>query len=218
MKAEIIDYIKRNRVSTTEVADCMGKSGAIEGVLPLNRGHFKVGPVHWVYAYKESNWDVHEQIIDTQEGEVIFIDAIDCGSRAIIGELVVKYLLLYKQCAAVTSNAKFRDANSLIKENYSVWGTGVTPVGCFNTKPVTPPPAELLAAHRDQFDGAIAVCDDSGMVLIPKELHTREFYQRLINIEAQEDIWFDRLDRHKENTFEIVCLKKYLSEGKTNDR
>ena len=60
------------------------------------------------------------------------------------------------------------------------------------------------------YDGAIAVCDDCGVVIIPKECHTEEFYEKLVDIEEQEDIWFSRLDHYKENTFEIVCLKNYL--------
>lgn len=212
MKSEIIDYIRRNRVSTTEVADCLGKSGVLENVLPINRGHFKVGNVKWVYAYKETNWDVHEQIITTQENDIVFIDAIECGNRAIIGELVSKYILLYRQASAIVSNAKMRDAGALIRENYPIWCAGVSPVGCFNEKPTSPPNAELLTAHRSKYEGSVMVCDDCGVVLIPKEYHNANFLNKLIKIEEQEDIWFDRLDRKKENTFEIVCLKKYLEE------
>lgn len=212
MKKEIIDYIKRNRVSTTEVADCLGKSGALENVLPINRGHFKVGNVKWVYAYKETNWDVHEQIVSTQEDDIVFIDAIDCGNRAIIGELVSKYILLYRQANAIVTNSKMRDAGALIRENYPIWCTGVTPVGCFNQKPEPPLDVQTENEHREKYDGSIMVCDDCGVVLISKEYHNEEFLDKLIKIEEQEDIWFDRLDRKKENTFEIVCLKNYLKE------
>lgn len=209
MKEKIIDFIKRNRVSTTEVADCLGKSGVLENVLPINHGHFKVGNIKWVYAYKETNWNVHEQIVDTQENDIVFIDAIDCKHRAIIGELVSKYILLYCQASAIVVNAKMRDAGALIRENYPIWSTGVTPVGCFNTKPEPQLDREIEKKHREMYDGAIAVCDDCGVVIIPKENHTKEFLQKLIDIENQEDIWFDRLDHYKENTFEIVCLKTY---------
>lgn len=210
MKAKIIDFIRRNRVSTTEVADCLGKSGVLENVMPINRGHFKVGNVKWVYAYAESNWDVHEQIISTEENDVVFIEAFDCKHRAIIGELVCKYILLYKQASAIICNAKFRDAGALLRENYPIWCTGFTPVGCFNTKPEIALDSTIVENSRSKYEGAIAVCDDCGVVIIPKELHTEDFFQKLIHIEEQEDIWFNRLDHYKENTFEIVCLKKYL--------
>lgn len=210
MKGKIIDYIKRNRVCTTEVADCMGKSGVLENVMPINRGHFKVGNVKWVYAYKETNWKVHEQITSTKENDIVFIEAFDCGNRAIIGDLVSKYILLYLQAAAIICNTKFRDASELLRENYPIWCTGLTPIGCFNKKPTSDLDIEVYKKHKERYDGAIAVCDDCGVIIIPKELHTQEFYEKLLDIENQEDIWFDRLDHYKENTFEVVCLKNYL--------
>lgn len=211
MKNRIIDYIRRNRVSTTEVADCLGKTGALPEVMPINRGHFKVGSVKWVYAYDNSNYPVHEQIRDTKEGEIVFIEAFDCGQRAIIGDLVSKYILLYLQAGAIICNTKFRDAANLLKENYPIWCTGFTPVGCFNKKPSIELDPQLIAKHRNLYDGSIAVCDDCGVVIIPKELHTEAFFKKLEAIEAQEDIWFDRLDHYKETTFDIVCLKTYLN-------
>lgn len=211
VKQKIIDFIRRNRVSTTEVADCLGKTGVIENVMPINSGHFKVGNVKWVYAHAESNWDVHEQIIMTEENDVVYIEAFDCKHRAIIGELVCKYILLYKQASAIICNAKFRDAGALLRENYPIWCTGFTPVGCFNTKPEIALDSSIIENSKSKYEGAIAVCDDCGVVIIPKELHTEEFYQKLVYIEEQEDIWFSRLDHYKENTFDIVCLKKYLN-------
>ncbi len=210
MRNEIIRYLKRNRVSTTEVADCLGKSGALEGVLPLNRGHYRVGRVKWVYAWAESNYPVHDMIRDTQEGDVVLIEAFECGKRAIIGDLVSKYILLYRQAAAIVCTAPFRDAASLIKENYPIWCTGVTPVGCFNTKPEPDLDDEVKRRHAEEYEGAIAVCDDCGVVMIPKKWHTAEFLVKLENIENQEDIWFDRLDHYKEDTLSIVCHKTYL--------
>ena len=212
IKNRIIDYIRRNRVCTTEVADCLGKSGALENIMPINRGHFKVGNVKWVVADHESNWNVHKMIIDTQERDIVFIDAFECKHRAIVGELVSKYILLYKQAEAIVCNAKFRDASALIRENYPIWCAGLTPVGCFNKKPeVDIEETEWYKEHKTLYDGAIAVCDDCGVVVIPKEYHTEEFLVKLAQIEEQEDVWFDRLDHFKENTFEIVCLKSYLN-------
>ena len=210
IKKRIIDFIRRNRVSTTEVADCLGKTGVLENVMPINCGHFKVGNVKWVYAYAESNWDVHEQIISTKENDIVFIEAFDCKHRAIIGELVCKYILLYRQASAIVCNAKVRDAGALLRENYPIWCTGFTPVGCFNTKPEIALDSTIVEMSKSKYEGAIAVCDDCGVVVIPKELHTEDFYQKLVKIEEQEDIWFNRLDHYKESTFDIVCLKKYL--------
>lgn len=212
IKNTIIDYIRRNRVSTTEVADCLNKSGVLENVMPISRGHFKVGNVKWVFAYNETNWNVHEQIISVQENDIVFIEAFDCKDRAVIGSLVSKFLLLYKQATAIITTTKLRDAAVLLRENYPIWSTGFTPVGCFNYKADAPMDDTIIKKHQDLYDSAIAVCDDCGVVIIPRDCHTEDFYQKLIQIEELEDIWFDRLDRKKENTFEIVCLKNYLND------
>ncbi len=210
IRQEIIDYIRRNRVSTTEVADCLGKSGALSEVMPLNGGHFKVGPIKWVYAYDESNWPVHEQLATMEENHVIMVSAFDCAERALFGELVSKYLILYQQSEAIVVDGYMRDAAALKRENYPVWCKGVTPIGCFNKQPETPYAEEIVSEYREKYDGAIAVCDDCGVVVIENNQINHELLERLKQIEAQEDIWFERLDKYKENTFDIVCLKKYL--------
>lgn len=208
----IVDYLERNRVSTTEVADALGKMGVLPELMPINRGHYRAGKVKWIYAYEESNWPVHEQIQDIEENCIIFVEAFDCGERAIFGELVSKYLLLYRKSKALVIDGKMRDAAGLIKENWPIWCNGLSPVGCFNRKPKKKFDEEIRKQHYDQYDGAVAVCDDCGVVVIPKDCLTKEFLVKLTNMENQEDIWFDRLDHYKENTFEIVCLKKYLDD------
>ena len=50
IREKIIEYIRVNKVSTTEVADCLGKTGALTDVMQVNRGHIKVGKIKWVYA------------------------------------------------------------------------------------------------------------------------------------------------------------------------
>jgi len=210
MKTQIIDYIKRNRVSSTEVADCMDKAGAIVNVQAVSRGHFRVGNVFWAFAYGESNWHVHEQIQLVQDGDIVFVEAFECGSRAIFGDLVCKYLLLYKQANAVVVTGALRDAHRLVKENWPIWCSGFNPVGCFNRNVEVKSCSELIEQHRNHYHGGVGVCDDTGVVVIPKSMHTEEFLKKLQFIEAQEDAWYECIDRKKWSTYETVCLKKYL--------
>lgn len=212
IKEQIIDYLVRNRVSTTEVADCLGKTGVLPDLMPVNRGFYKAGKIKWIYAYEESNWPVHEQIENIEEDCIVYVDTLDCGDRAIFGELVSKYILLYHQSRAIIINGKMRDAAALIKENWPIWCNGYSPIGCFNRKPTNDVDQEWKNAHFAKFDGAIAVCDDCGVVVIPKEKINDDFLRDLHDIEDQEDIWFDRLNHYKESTFEIVCQKKYLQD------
>lgn len=213
-REEIIAFINENRVSTTEVADCLGKSGVIPGVLPLNTGDYSVGVVRWLFAYAQSNWDLHKQIENIEKDKIIFIEAIECGERAVAGELVSKYLVLYRQARALVVNGKMRDAHRLIKEHYPIWCKGVTPIGCFNNRPDKDFDRDQLEKQKALYDGSIMVCDDSGVVVIPKDRHNEEFLRKLKEIEEQEDIWFDCIDRRKWSTFDTVCLKKYKEIGK----
>jgi len=211
-KERIIKYIMKNRVSSTEVADCLDKSGAVPRVRSICPGHFKVGNVFWAYAYGQSNWDVHEQVQHVQEGDVVFVEVFDCEDRAIFGDLVSKYLILYCQASAIVVTGNLRDAHRLVKENWPIWCTGFNPEGCFNVKVDRPFDPALLKERLARYHGAIAVCDDTGVVIIPKEHHTEEFHGKLEFIEQQEDIWYECIDRKKWSTFDTVCLKKYLTE------
>jgi len=205
MKNEIITLIKRNRISTTEVADCLGKKGLFSNAQPLNRLHFTVGEVHYAYIDNESNWNMHRCIKDVAEGTIVLIDDLGANDKASFGELVAKYLILYKQVSGVVTNTKVRDAHALIKENYPIWCAGVSPIGCDNIEPVSSISNSLLNERKEYYNGSIMVCDDSGVVVIDKSNINNDFYKKLISIEDLEDKWFDELDRMKKNTFEIVC-------------
>ena len=61
------------------------------------------------------------------------------------------------------------------------------------------------------------VCDDSGVVMIPKEKITDRLIAKLQFIELQEDVWFYCIDTLKMSTFDTVCRKKYLDGGIIDD-
>ncbi|MEK3720383.1 RraA family protein [Paenibacillus sp. FSL H8-0034] len=210
---KIVEYIKINRVSTTEIADALGKTGLVDPELKiLVPGTRAVGIIHYVPAVNGSNWHTHQYISDTPEHSVIFIDALGCEGRAIFGSLVAKYALLYRQASGVIVKGLVRDAHILMKERYPIWSYGVSPIGCVNEE--TDFDEEAFKKKKEIWDGSIMIADDSGVVAIRKEQLTEEFYSRLEWIEEQEDLWFDCIDRLKYDTFETVCLKKYKTERK----
>ena len=61
----------------------------------------------------------------------------------------------------------------------------------------------------DYYDGAIAVCDASGVVVIPKSEINDEFITKMDNMVEQERIWFECVEQKGWNTYDTVCLKKY---------
>lgn len=207
---KIIDLIESNRISTTEIGDVLGKSGQIEGVIPLNRGLFRVGEVVLVYAINNSNFEVHKQIEEKDiKNKILFVYNVNCD-RAIFGDLVSKYVLLYKRAKAIVVNGKLRDAHTLIKEQYPIWCDGVSPIGCANSSNGEDLSEVQTKALLEKYEGAVMVCDDSGVVMIPKEQLVENLLAKLAFIEFQEDIWYYCMDTLKMSTFDIVCKKKYL--------
>ena len=208
----IIDYCIKNRVSTTEVADALGKSGVLPKVLPINKGMHRVGKVRCVFTSNNSNWEVHEQIKRVKPGEVviIFTENFD-DDRAVIGDLISKFVLLYKQASAIVVNGNVRDTARLIRDRYAIWSVGVSPLGCYN-KHLGNFPHESTLSLNDMYNDGIAVCDDGGVTVIPQVCINEDMLNRLQRIEMQEDIWAFCLDALKWDTKKIVCDKEYLKE------
>ncbi len=212
IKAEAIDYIEANRVSTTEIGDVLGKTGQIEGTRALNSGMFKVGEVAFIYAINNSNYEVHRQLAEKDiKDKILFVYNVNCN-RAVFGDLVSKYILLYKRAKAIVINGKLRDAHTLKKEKYPIWCEDVSPIGCVNYQNGEDLSKEQYEELSAKYEGAIMVCDDSGVVMIPKERINEQLLTKLQFIEFQEDVWFYCMDTLKMSTYDIVCKKAYLKD------
>lgn len=214
---EAINLIEANKISSTEIGDVLGKTGQIEGVHALNKGMFKAGEVAFIYAINNSNYEVHRQLAEKDiKGKILLVYNVNCD-KAIFGDLVTKYIMLYKQAKAIVVTGKLRDAHTLIKEQYPIWLEDVSPIGCVNRQNGEDLSVKEYEQLKTQYEGSIMVCDDSGVVMIPKEKISEQLLTKLNFIEFQEDIWFYCLDTLKMSTFDIVCKKKYL-EGDLLDR
>lgn len=206
---DIIRFIERNRVSTTEVADALGKTGVIPGVVPITPDIHRVGPVHAVFVAHNSNYNLHVQAREVEAGDVVVVFAHDCDGRAIMGDLITKFLLLYQGASAIVVEGLVRDASRLRRERYAMWAKGVSPLGCHN-RPADDYPAAKAAEVRARVDGGVAVCDDGGVTVIPPDRLDADMLERLQRIELQEDVWSYCLDTLKWDTKTIVCDKSYL--------
>lgn len=218
IKDKIIKTIESNKISSTEVADVLGKTGQIPNVYILNQGQFVVGEVVAIYAINNSNYEVHKQLVDLDlSNKILYIHNVNCD-RAIFGDLVSKYILLYKQAKAIVVDGMLRDAHTLIKEKYHIWLSGVSPIGCVNYHVGEDLSEEEIKKIKEKYNGTIMVCDDSGVVMIPKDKMNEELVDGLFFIEYQEDIWYYCLDTLKMSTFDIVCKKKYLKDNLIDKR
>ena len=208
MKEEIIEKIRSNRISTTEIADALGKRGVMPMVKAVNPAYHRVGEVFLAFANDESNWNAHKILRYAPQGTVAVVKTDGVNGRGVFGELVTKFLVLYRRVEAVVVDGNMRDGARLVKEKHPVWAHGFNPVGCKNIE-VPYVADDVLNEWKLEFEGSIAVCDDGGVVIIRLEDQTQEFLEKLDFVENQEDIWFFCLDTKKWDTYDIVCKKKY---------
>lgn len=208
---KIIETIKLNRISTTEVADALGKRGVLHGLLPVTHDLHCVGPVRPVFTAFNTNYGIHDQVRDVEAGEVVVVYTHECEGRAILGDLIAKFITLYRRAEAVAVNGLVRDASRLRRERYPVWSTGFTPLGCYNVQG-EPFPSDTERKIRAEVEGGVAVCDDGGVVIIPAAEVNEGTLEKLNNIELQEDIWSYCLNVLKWDTKKIIVDRDYLRE------
>jgi regulator of RNase E activity RraA len=211
MKNKIIEYIEKNKISSVEISDALNKEGVLENLKPINQGHHVVGEVEYIYTFNESNWELHKQIANIRENKIIFVDTLNCAKRAVLGDIVSKYIMLYKNAKAIIVNGLVRDVHRLQKEDYAIWSEGITPLGCYNKEVALEQNQKKEIEKRKKFfQNSIIVADDSGCTLINEQNINKQFLNKLEFIELQEDIWYFCIDTLKMNTYETICLKKYL--------
>ena len=210
IRDQLIRYIKVNRVSTTELSDALGKKGSIPGIRPIEyqSARHRVGKIKCVFAYNNSNFLVHEDLKNVKPNDVVIVFAKKINHKSIIGDLVAKYTLLYKQACSIVVLGNVRDLQKLIKEKYPIWCKGFNPVGSENNFKGNYPKKEKNNILK-KFEGGIAVCDSTGVVLVEKSMVTKKLLDKIKFIEQQEDSWYYYLDVKKWDTKKIIVDKDY---------
>jgi regulator of RNase E activity RraA len=204
--SEVVKFIKQNRISTTEICDAVGKTGALGFVAPVTFGLHRVGSVRHIVLEGESNAPLHQEFTKILEGEIVLIQPKRSGIFNVspIGELMVKQALLYSGAQAVVCSGPIRDLSRIRREGYAVWSVGANPIGMTNDP--------LGSSSFGDFHKGIAVCDDGGVSLVQSQVNLSTLCEQLALIEIQEDIWSFCLNTLRWNTFETIVMKRYLTE------
>ena len=170
-------------VSTANVSDAMHRCGDLEGLRPVIGGVQVAGPVVTVRTYP-GDWAKPVEAIDVaRAGEVIVIDAGGIGP-AMWGELAT-HSAIQRKIAGVVADGAVRDTPVIKKLGFPVWSRLVTPTageakgfGEINV------PVKIGGVRIHPGDWA--VCDDDGVVIIPKA-RAAEFANRAMDVLEKEN-------------------------------
>ena len=87
-------------------------------------------------------------------------------------------------------------------------------MGCFNNELDSDLDDSIKKANFDRYNGSIAVCDDTGVVIIESQYHNQDFLDKLKHIEELEERWYECIDRKKSKTFETICIERSNRDSK----
>jgi len=187
-------------LGSSEISDANDKQGSLE-VTPINYGHHITGKCFYIPAFGNSNWHVHKRAEMTPKLSVVVIVGIMTDDNAIIGELVIRYLIEKKHAKGVVVLGKVRDIPAIRKYNWPIWCKGTTPIGAINTQEDPTPDQMAISSYwENTLNETNVVCDDTGAVYFKKFLSP----EKIRHIKEKEILWKQQLDSGM-STFQIVC-------------
>ena len=217
----LMEKIREENISSTELADALGKTGEVPECKPINNNQQKVvGKITTLFCANGSNYQLHKEMREKEDVEVAVIFTHNNEGLAPIGELICSSLVNKHNARAIVIHGMIRDREKIVEMGYPVWCTGSTPIGCSNKKG-TEYPAEKKEELKQKYEGAIAICDMTGVVAISNQ--QRENSLNVINavekIKAKEEVWKYFIEECKWSTYEVICEENYNKlNGESYDR
>ncbi|MEO1772296.1 RraA family protein [Candidatus Enterococcus ferrettii] len=158
-----------SKLPAANVADCMSRTSALSPEIQLQSSPEKrmCGVALTVKARAGDNLMLHQALNMAQEGDVIILSNEGDRSRAIMGEIMYKYLADFKKVAGIVIDGPIRDLDVLAHEKCPIYATGSTPGGPFKEGPgeVNVP---ISIGEIAVMPGDIVLGDRDGVIIISK--------------------------------------------------
>lgn len=181
LKRELPDasLVERYRkIPAANVADCMGRMCALPADIDLKsspKGNM-CGVALTVKAREGDNLMLHQSLNMAQEGDVIILSNDGGRDRAIMGEIMYRYLADFKKVAGIVIDGPIRDIDAISKLSCPIYATGTTPGGPYKEGPgevnvpisiggVVINPGDIILGDED---GVIVIGTKDAAVLIEK--------------------------------------------------
>ncbi|MDR1018310.1 MAG: RraA family protein [Lachnospiraceae bacterium] len=165
---EVMKQFKTIPASNT--ADVMSRNSAMNPRINLvSKPHdqMMVGPAFTVKSRAGDNLLIHAALNFCNEGDVVVISNEEDNTRALIGEVMMAYLMYQKKIAGIVIDGPIRDIDEIGNWDFPVYCTGTTPGG-----PYKEGPGEInvpISCGGISIDpGDIILGDPDGVICIPK--------------------------------------------------
>ncbi len=166
---ELVDAYRE--LPAANVADSMGRLCALSPQIKrLSRAGGKImcGVALTVKSRGGDNLMLHEAMNISQPGDVIVYSG-DCGrERAIMGEIMYRYLEGFKKIEGVVIDGPIRDIDAISEGELPIYATGTTPGGPYKdgTGEVNVP---ISCGGITVNPGDIILGDMDGVIVIPRQ-------------------------------------------------
>jgi len=182
--------------SVAMIADSMGRYGAMKPYIrPLAKGMKIAGPALTVQTYRSDNLMLHAALEIAEEGDVLVVDAGEVTNAGLWGGIMTT-MALKKKLGGIITDGAVRDSQEIIEACFPVFSKSISPLGGFKESPGSvniPVSCGGVAVNP----GDIAIGDDDGVVVIPKE--------------KAEEV----LELCKKTAVKEAALLKAINDGKT---
>lgn len=174
-------YLKRNlpdpklvqrfsKLPTADVADCMSRTSALSPEIQLQSSpdNYMCGVALTVKARAGDNLMLHQAMKMAQAGDVIILSNEGDRSRALMGEMMYKYLADFKKVAGIVIDGPIRDLDVIAHEKCPIFATGSTPQASYKEGPgeVNVP---ISVGGVAVMPGDIVLGDRDGVVIVPRK-------------------------------------------------
>ena len=165
------DLVRRfSKIPAANVADCMGRLCALPSELSLKSSpkDRMCGVALTVKARSGDNLMLHQALNMAQEGDVIVLSNCGGRDRAIMGEIMYRYLADFKKVAGIVIDGPIRDIDELSKVHCPIYASGTTPGGPFKEGPGEVNVPISIGGVVIQ-PGDIVLGDEDGVIVIPRK-------------------------------------------------
>jgi 3-hexulose-6-phosphate synthase/6-phospho-3-hexuloisomerase len=170
-------------VSTPNISDAMHKQGAMQNIRPIKLGFHMVGKALTVRTI-DGDWAKPIEAIDKAEkGEILVID-VNGGKTAIWGELATLSAKL-KGLSGVVIDGAIRDFDDVVKIDFPLFYRHISP-NAGEPKGLGEIGAEIVCGNQTVKTGDWVIGDDSGVVIVPKEI-AQEIANRALDVKEHEN-------------------------------